>query len=149
MSTTPGRKLLHPLPLAAALLIACNDFYLKIHHAGWWSGKLSDFGLMIFLPIWLYALMEWAYWLALRRSPPARLFASVSCGVAGGYFAALQLWEPWARFHVAALEMIVPSMSFVVTPDVTDLIALLMLPVAWVYLRGVAPHQSAEKRSTA
>lgn len=138
----PGQTLLHPLPLAAALLIVFNDFYLKIYHPGWISGKLSDFGLCIFLPVWLYALAQWATFARdrLLRRPwrplPSGHLATASCFIAGAYFTALQLSQLWADLHVTMLGHLVPSRSFVVTPDISDLIALTMLPLAWYYLRS-------------
>ncbi len=134
----PGRLLLHPITLAAAAVIIANDAYLKPHHPGWLSGKLSDFALCIFLPIWLFALLEWTDWLhkTIRKKPwtglPHPKFTAItSCTLAGTYFTALQLSQPAAHFHTWWLNQLIPTTQFVVTPDPSDLIALPFLLLAY------------------
>lgn len=137
----PGELLWHPLVLSAAVVIAINTFYLKVHYPGWWSGKLSDFGLCLFLPVWLFALFEWVTFARSRiRGTPWRPRSSnrvalVCCAMAGAYFSALQLWPFWADFHVAWLSLLVSGTYFEVTPDPTDLLALPFLAPAYLLVR--------------
>lgn len=136
---TPGAALLHPAPAAAFALVALNDLWLKPHHPGWLSGKLSDLGLCFLLPVFLVALWEWGAWLLCRLRGRGRWLAGRgvilgACGLAAGYFAALQLLPAAAALHVGILGALVPSVRFVVTPDPSDLLALLTTPVAWLYL---------------
>lgn len=133
----PGSKLLGWPNCLAAAVILVNDIWLKWDHSGWLSGKLSDFGICFFLPVWLYSSGEFVLWVTrLDRSLEPRfwLIAS-SCLVSGAYFSALQLSGAFAEWHVRTLEGLF-GMRFVVTPDPTDLITLVMLPLAWLYLRS-------------
>jgi len=130
----PGDLLLHPAPLGTAAVIVFNDLWLKVHWAGWVSGKLSDLAICFLLPVTLAAAVEWMAWTAHR---PWRAGASVrwgACALAAAYFTALQLSPVAARIHVAVLEAVVPGTRFAVTPDPTDLVALLAIPLAWCYL---------------
>jgi hypothetical protein len=136
---TPGAALLHPAPAAAFALVALNDLWLKPWHPGWLSGKLSDLGLCFLLPVFLVALWEWGAWVVVRLRRRGRWAAGRgvklgACGLAAGYFAALQIVPAAAELHVAVLGALVPTVRFVVTPDVSDLIALLITPLAWLYL---------------
>lgn len=140
-SAVPGETLFHPLVLGAAALIFFNSFWLKVHHPGWWSGKLSDVGLCIFLPVWLFALMEWGSWFLARLQgrawqPLGQKSAMVACVVAGGYFTALQVIPGFSDFHIWWLGLIFSGTSFVVTPDWTDLITLPFLAAAYWVMRN-------------
>jgi hypothetical protein len=144
---TPGGALLRWPPAAAALLIAVNDLYLKPQHPGWWSGKLSDFGLCFFAPVWMFTVWECVTWLLARARrrpwlPPGAVAAALSCGAVGAWLSALQLWPAAARFHVEALGWAF-GRRFVVTPDPTDLLALAVLPLTFAYLRAAAAGASA------
>lgn len=144
----PGDALLHPLVLIAAVVIALNTFYLKPQHPGWWSGKLSDFGLCVFLPVWLHACMEWGSWIAakVRRHPWGPLgtpWIFLSLFTAGAYFTALQVLPAFAAFHVRWLSALFPDMPFAVTPDLTDLIALPLLLLPWLILNRRAQSSSS------
>lgn len=69
----PGDVLLHPVGLAATALFAFNDWWLKAHHPGAWSGKLSDVAGMVVLPLTLLAAAELASGRVLGRR------AAVAC----------------------------------------------------------------------
>lgn len=57
MGRGPGETLFHPPVLGAAALILFNSFWLKVHHPEWWPDGSPIWGS--FLPVWLFALMEW------------------------------------------------------------------------------------------
>lgn len=138
--SVPGSVLLHIYPGLAFLLVVINDWYLKKHWAGWWSGKLSDVGLCFLLPIVLVALYEWCTWgIALLRNTPGKpappKIHTLACIVAATYFSLLQIFPAWSRFHTLWLQVLVPSRRFVATPDLTDLLALPMVYWAWIYLQ--------------
>jgi len=135
----PGLALLHPAPAVAFALVVLNDLWLKPHHPGWLSGKLSDLGLCFLLPVFLVALWEWGAWglYRLRGRGLWRAGAAVNggaCLLAAGYFAALQLWSGAAVLHVTVLHRLVPGRGFAVTPDPSDLMALIIVPVAFFHL---------------
>lgn len=137
----PGRALVHPLPAAAALLIIWNDFWLRRHFPGFWSGKLSDVGVCVLLPVLLVACWEWITWVVARirgqrwtsAARPAHLTAGLFAGL---YFAALELWPAFGLAHAWWLNHLVPFWRFRPgTPDPTDLVALVFVPVALWHLR--------------
>ena len=132
--SAPGDVLLGFWPLAAGLLVLGNDLWLKIHHPGRLSGKLSDLGLCFLFPVFLLALAEWGRFVVGRGLCRGPGWILTVCGVGAGYFAGLQLVPEVARLHVWALSTLFPWEGFVVTPDVGDLWSLLCVPLAAGYL---------------
>ena len=139
--------MLHPAPALAFALVAVNDLWLKAHHPGWLSGKLSDLGLCFLLPVFLVAVGEWGAWVVWRLRRRGHWRAGLgpillACVVAGAYFAALQLWPVAAVVHVRALHALAPGRGYAVTPDPSDLLALIAVPLAFLHLarrRGGTP----------
>ena len=119
--TLPIRSLLHPLWLAALVLLVVNDHVLK--HAGvmspWLVGKLSDFAGLIVAP----AVVAVALRLATRRG---LLRAHLAVGA---IFAAINLAPAVARAF-EALTGLTP-LPWQITVDPTDLLALPALLVSW------------------
>jgi hypothetical protein len=79
--------------LAACLLLALNDHWLKHAHPGFWSGKLSDVAFMVVAPVWLYV---GGLWLVppLREMPSWRARFRDACVLGIGLmFASMQLTE--------------------------------------------------------
>ncbi len=115
------RMLTHPLALLAILLVALNDFLLKPLAPSWLTGKLSDLGMLVFLPLLLAGLLE----LALPRWGAAAL----SFGIVAGAFVLLKagpVTAGWLGF--------LPLRSIA---DPTDLLALPALAGAfWLWRRG-------------
>jgi hypothetical protein len=143
----PLGEFLHPLPLVALVVLAVNDHYLK--HAGilprWVTGKLSDFGGLLFFPLLLTALGDTlAYFVA--RVTGAKWDYSLrrwkvvaACVATAAVFAPLELSAAYGRFYTETLGRIgFPSETYA---DLTDLLALLMIPVAgwlgWQEIRRV------------
>jgi hypothetical protein len=149
----PGRgalplgEFLHPVPLAALVVLALNDHRWK--GAGWlpmWlTGKLSDFAGLLFFPLLLTALYDtlacmlaratgWKIDFSLRRWKVV-----VALLVTAAVFVPLELSAAWGTFYVETLGRIgFPSQT---TMDLTDLWAVVMLPVAgwlgWAEIRRV------------
>ncbi len=149
-SAIPADFLAHPSPILAGGLVIFNDLYLKRTHPGFWSGKLSDIGICFLLPLILVALVEWSGWLwsrCLRRDwhPSAPNHHTVACLIAALYFSALQISDVWAAWHIFFVQTFMPRIRAGVTPDPTDLFALVMIPVAWRFLLDrrpwLNPHQ--------
>ena len=63
----PGELLLHPVALIAIAVVIFNDRYLKLHHPGIISGKLSDVGGLIYFPLFVVSLIEVVCRLTHRR----------------------------------------------------------------------------------
>lgn len=51
------RFFIHPVPLAAVVLLGVNDHYLKYQYPGFITGKLSDFLGLFYFPLFLSALI--------------------------------------------------------------------------------------------
>jgi hypothetical protein len=122
----PERALLHPLWLAALVLLLANDRFLKgsgiVHHL--LTGKLSDFAGMLVAPALLAALVR----VASRRG----LFAAhVAVGVV---FAAIKLSPPCAALLESAMGLL--GLRWHIWVDPTDLVAL---PFLFVSYRVLSP----------
>ena len=123
----PGAALLSPAALGSAALIIANDLWLKRQHPGLVSGKLSDLGLCIFLPLFLAAVIEWTLHVLGRR-----VAVNVSaCILAASYFAAVKVFPAATRAHVEWLSLLVPRWHFRAVTDPTDLVCLPAIAVAW------------------
>lgn len=135
----PAEFLLRPAPLGAALLLAFNDFWLKIRHPGFVSGKLSDVALCFLFPLVIAAVAEWTAWLVfdLPRAAPFTqrpAIAKASVAVAAAYFTSLKLFVGAAKLHVALLSALFPARQFAAVADATDLVCLPIMALAWRFL---------------
>jgi len=161
MRTTraPGAVLLHPIMLASLLVLALNDHVLKRVCPGVLTGKLSDFAVVVVLPLTLQGVVELTAEHCWRRPLSERasnrwLVACLTLSLL--VFALPELWKPaedvyryglaalqrpfraaWAYFCGRPLRAFRPVRA---TADVTDLLAM---PMAWLALRvawrGAAP----------
>jgi hypothetical protein len=128
--------LLHPLPGLSAALILFNAFYLRQHHAGFWSGKLSDVGICFLLPVLLAASWLWVAQLIRpkRNLPKPTLVALLSCLVSTAYFSALNLLPGFPLFHETLMGLLVQN-PMKPTMDVTDLFCLVFTVAAYFFIR--------------
>jgi hypothetical protein len=154
----PGACLLGVAPAVAAGLLAFNVFYLRVRHPGAVSGKLSDVAIAFLLPVVLVAAVEWTLALvqAVRRRPFAPLGARgrlAACAVAGAYFALLKAWPPFTALHRGLLALLDAPLgggrAFRNTPDPTDLFALVVLPLAALYLVRHLRHRRHRRHGNA
>ncbi len=119
--------LCHPLPLAAVLLMAVNDHWLKgsvVPSA--LTGKLSDIAGVFFFPVLLMAVFHGVA--VLLRGRPIRWPHSplVVVFVTGVGFALANLWQPFNR----VLEAV--WMTKVMDPS--DLLALPCVVLSWLWM---------------
>ena len=135
---SPQRSvLLGPAALASAALVVGNDVWLKRAHPGLVSGKLSDVGLCILLPLVLLAALEEVP----GRRARARTRHLVALAVALGYFVLVKTVPAATHLHVAALGALVPGVRFRAVTDPTDLVCL---PAAFVALRTMRARDRAQ-----
>ncbi len=126
--------------VALALLIV-NDHVLKGAGLlpGWLTGKLSDFAGLMVAPVVVSTIAR-----ARRSAARAACFCLVAT-----LFGATKLWPPAARLAEAAAGAL--GIASKVWSDPTDLMALLILPVAWRVdtARTSTPSPSASWRARA
>jgi hypothetical protein len=145
----PGEFLLRPAPFGAALLLAANDFWLKVHAPGVLSGKLSDVALCFLLPLLIASAAEWALWLLVDRPRAAPFTArpaigSASVALAALYFTSLKLFSAAAELHVALLSALFTGHRFAAVADASDLVCL---PIFGLALRYLARETRTGERS--
>jgi hypothetical protein len=120
----PVSELLAPVPLAAALVLAGNDWLLKPSAApGWLTGKLSDVAGLVVTPLLLTALVDLALHAAFRLGARVdftlrawKLGAAIA--VVGAAFAATKLSPAAAGLVAGALA------GLALAAVVTDLVGL-------------------------
>jgi hypothetical protein len=110
----------HPVPLAAVLVLVINDHLLKGAGVlpGWATGKISDVAGLFFFPLLLDALAR----LALRRSLGGAAILATAIG-----FAAVKLSPP--------VNAVVSATWGPMVMDPTDLLALPVLALTWRWMR--------------
>ena len=134
-----GDRLLHPVALAAICVLLVNDHVLKAAYPGFVTGKLSDFAGLIFFPLFLTAIYEFAATLARRDVRTDRLPLLVAIVATGVLFSAIKLVpevNDVVRHALGVAQwVIVPAgaaMPTHIVMDPTDLVALPALAVAYV-----------------
>jgi hypothetical protein len=123
------------LPLAAVALFALNNGVLKRAWPGLITGKLSDVLICFFLPLFVSALLERVSRLAVatRMAIGIALTATIFIAVKTSAIASGLLDRDIARLLAPLGIHTAPNRV-----DVTDLCALPMLAVAWLYARRKA-----------
>jgi hypothetical protein len=139
-SPTRADGLLHPLPLAAIVILALNDHWGKLHFPGIATGKLSDFAGLAFFPLLLQA-----GWEALGGAIRARTLV-VACIATAVVFALVKTWGPAHaayEYGLGALQwpfrlawgawngVPAPYTPVALEADPTDLVALPAVGAAW------------------
>jgi cysteine-rich repeat protein len=117
----PARALLHPVWVLSLGLLVLNDHFLKGSGLvpGWLTGKLSDLAGLVVAPVLLAALFR-------ARTPRAIAIAHVIVGLG---FAGLEM----SSTLTAAAGWVYGLAGFTwrSTSDVTDLLALAVLPLSY------------------
>jgi hypothetical protein len=147
LTREPGDALLHPASVLALGLLLLNDHVLKARWPGPLTGKLSDLAGMVLFPVLLVSAAELLSWLRGRWRGPSERASSHAIWASGAIFllvksvppaAALAGWVLGAAQWAIALPIRVaiggpvPGVAQgIIVADVTDLVALPMLVVAW------------------
>ena len=117
----PIGEAMHPVAIAAVILLVVNDWILKPRLHDWITGKLSDVAGLIFAPVVLSALIG----LVLRRPLTHRRLVACCAATALG-FALVKLVAPAREF---ASRLIGHGAEFY--PDWTDLLCLPCVLIAY------------------
>jgi hypothetical protein len=140
-----GDALLHPVAIAAVVLLVLNDHVLKGAYPGPITGKVSDFAGLVFFPLALQAAWEFAWFrTATTRLASDRvlLTACVATGVVFTAAKTLPAANTAVSLALSNLQHWLWSLpgSVPVALDPTDLVALPALIVAFAlgHQRGVA-----------
>jgi hypothetical protein len=163
----PGGALLHPVLLLALAVLVFNDHVLKATHPGWLTGKLSDFAVVVLLPLFLHGGLEL---LCARLGRPLQSVSSrrlliAMLLVSSLVFALPEIWEPaercyryglgalrypfrwlWARLSGHTAPRLLPVCA---TADLTDLLALPMTYVAWRVGNPAPTHRHVAAQTSA
>jgi hypothetical protein len=126
-----------PLWWAALALLLINDNLLKGGGVapGWLTGKLSDFAFLVVAPVLLAALLP--------RALPRR--RAIALGAIVSIYAAADLSASVSEAILAAAHWI--GLPWRLWPDVTDLVALSVLPLTWRLMRPPRAQLPASPRS--
>lgn len=111
--------------LAALVIILLNDHYLKASYPCWLTGKLSDFAGLFVLAIFIYAIAG-----KYLRSEKALVNLHLVIG------ASFVIWK------IAPIEILLAEINEIISmplpgrvKDASDLIALIILPSSYLYIR--------------
>jgi hypothetical protein len=133
-------------PLLAVAAFVANNFVWKAQFGNALTGKLSDVLACFFLPLYVAALLGWvtARTLVWRLRLAAWLTAAV--------FGAVKTLPQASAWLNASLATVASWGNLTFAPnrvDPTDLVALVMIPVAVLYARwaGAAPRSDNVMRS--
>lgn len=112
--------------LTGLFLLLLNDFYLKSHFGNWWTGKLSDFAGLFIFPIFLTVLFP-------------KYKKQIYCCTALLFV----FWKsPFSQIIIDTFDAI-PGFTISRTVDISDNIALLVLPFSYLYLEARNKTQTA------
>jgi hypothetical protein len=101
----PADALLHPLAMAALVLLIINDHVLKDLAAGPLTGKLSDLAGLVVLPLLLLGAWEVGAAALGRWHGPTRAALMVAIVLAGGAFAVIKLSGAGAETYRIAMGL--------------------------------------------
>lgn len=144
----PGDLLLHPLALAAVVVLLVNDHVLKGLYGNAVTGKLSDLAGVFLLPLVLLGCVE----VALRAggrpdwaSGPRRILGAVL--LTGFGFAAVKAIGPVGDAYGFAIGMLRGGRPPIeVIRDLTDLVVLPVLAGSWLLASRRTRSRAAPRR---
>lgn len=143
-----GDLLLHPLAIAALVVLILNDHVAKDRWPSDLTGKVSDVAGLVFFPLLLVSAAEAARWIIDRNHwETGRGALVVAIAVTAVGFTAIKTWGPAgdayriangvARWPLDAVPSLVrgdglpPVKTVRLVEDRTDLLALVALVVPW------------------
>jgi hypothetical protein len=121
------RELGSLLPLAMIALLVANDHVLKFVFHNAVTGKLSDVAICFLMPLLISAA------LGLIVGTGARWRLGIGGVVTAVVFSALEMSDLAGSWFVRAVAIVFGARHTVLTRDPTDLLALLMIPIALAY----------------
>ena len=135
---------IHLWPVLAVCLLFLNDRFLKYAFPGWWTGKLSDFAGVFFLPLYLCALCGLVMnFLVLPKSKFFWIYRRevlIAIALTDLVFIALKLWPPANAAYLQVMSEIgVPSRLVM---DPWDLTALIMNVPTYLHARRFFSSQA-------
>lgn len=129
-SSSFWEEFVRPLPLAAVALLVVNDRFLKASFGNFLTGKLSDLAICFFLPIYLAALFA-------RSGIRSMVRVSAGCVATVVVFVGQETSTQVVAVLTATLTPMTRMMGMrqplQFTMDLTDLWALLVVPLALLY----------------
>ncbi len=136
-----AKEFIRPLPLTAMLIMALNDHWWRVMWPNVWTGKISDFAVVLFFPTlltssWNILLLignmarkvPWDTNLTLKKLNVACFITIISLG---GINLSPTLRDLYVSF-LDTIDFFSPSPNHYYTVDPTDLIAFLFIPFAWL-----------------
>jgi hypothetical protein len=117
---------MHPLVLAAVLLLVVNDWVLKPRFHDWLTGKLSDVAGLLFAPLVLSAAIGLLLRVARRPGYLTHRRLVACCAATALGFAAVKLFAPARELLSRAI-----GHGAAFYPDWTDLLCLPAVLVAY------------------
>lgn len=136
---------IHPIPLAAVTMMALNDHWLKYEYPSWWTGKLSDFAGVFYLPIFLLALRVFIRQLLGKEDPVGKSLTKLNFWAAVLFTDLLlilvKLSAPFARFVETAFAESLFRIQIIQDPS--DLIALSMNVLTYWYMKNRLTNSKA------
>src|SRR5687768_9620553 len=112
---------IHPLSMAAVVLLLFNDHWLRLYHPSWLTGKLGDFTWLLFAPFIAAVFFSWL--IPPRLKQHERLVGLVSFTCIGLWFALAKTVTPIHELTVNAWEAII-GWQGTQRMDATDLLML-------------------------
>jgi hypothetical protein len=122
------RAFRQPIILISIMVLLINDHILKIVMPSWITGKLSDFAGLFFFPFLLAAVL--AFPLEALGGKPRPIFG-LACIFTGLWFSLMKTVLPINALTETFASWLVNAQAQIVM-DVTDLIALPMIWLAWM-----------------
>lgn len=110
-------------------LFCINNFYFKHTYNNWLTGKLSDFTVCFFLPLYCSAALKLVFNLQLR----ARLI--IGCFITLAILTALKLSYTLSVWHDVLLSQFTKIVGLGVTHNHVDASDLIALPIVYLAYR--------------
>jgi hypothetical protein len=134
--------LIHPVPIAAVIVTGLNDHYFKYKFPGWITGKLSDICGVFYFPLFLIAgfslLVNLIKYSKIKQGITRPFYInSVSFFVCAFLTGILMGFIKLSNFGNAFVNNYFSKLVFEIqiTKDPSDMLALIMLPLTYQYLR--------------
>lgn len=119
---------IHPMSMAAVVLLLFNDHWLRWHYPSWLTGKMGDFTWLVFAPFIAAVFFSWVIPRRLKRHE--QIVGVLSFAAIGLWFALAKTVTPVHELTVNAWEAII-GWQGTQRMDATDLLTLPALFIGW------------------